>query len=362
MIQRSTPHMFGAGAVQRLAEEMTEALQAARDEAVRQACAGGQPVRRPLTAKGVGFGMISVFRTSVRPCTTRVDTSALLGVDKDLVVRPFQWKGSVAFLRDFNRDASHNELGMQPAELVGDGVDADFDGVADEMSIGDQTSLAVYLAAQPRPTTKQELASLGLIAPLSAAEDAAIQRGRDVFRQAQCATCHVPRLLLNDPLFSEPSQNPNYRDARFPGGQDPLARGVSPLLPITFDLTQDQPDNVLTDGAGQVTFRLGSLRKDPSGRGVVELFGDLKRHDMGPGLAESIDETGCGASTFLTENLWGVGTTAPYLHDGRATTITEAILAHGGEAGPSQAAFTTLPLGAQRDLVAFLESLVLFKK
>jgi CxxC motif-containing protein (DUF1111 family) len=93
----------------------------------------------------------------------------------------------------------------------------------------------------------------------------------------------------------------------------------------------------------------------------VRLFGDLKRHDMGPGLAESIDEAGTGASTFKTANLWGVGSTAPYLHDGRATTLTEAILAHGGEGKPSKAAFLALPAREQRNLVAFLNNLVLYK-
>ncbi|MGH7151634.1 MAG: hypothetical protein ACREIU_13090 [Planctomycetota bacterium] len=53
--------------------------------------------------------------------------------------------------------------------------------------------------------------------------------------------------------------------------------------------------------------------------GAIQRLGDLKRHDMGPGLAEPIDEVGTGSSAFLTENLWGVGSTAPYLHDGRAT-------------------------------------------
>jgi CxxC motif-containing protein (DUF1111 family) len=63
----------------------------------------------------------------------------------------------------------------------------------------------------------------------------------------------------------------------------------------------------------------------------VALFGDLKRHNMGPGLAEPIDEVGTGASVFLTENLWGVSSTAPYRDDGRATTFTEAILEHGAK-------------------------------
>ena len=60
---------------------------------------------------------------------------------------------------------------------------------------------------------------------------------------------------------------------------------------------------------------------------------------MGSGLAESIDEVGTGKSVFLTENLWGVGSTPPYMHDGRATTLTEAILAHGGEGTSEKNAF-----------------------
>jgi CxxC motif-containing protein (DUF1111 family) len=82
---------------------------------------------------------------------------------------------------------------------------------------------------------------------------------------------------------------------------------------------------------------------------------------MGSGLAERIDEVGTGASTFMTENLWGVGSTAPYLHDGRATTLTEAILEHGGEAASSRAAFTDLSLDDKKALLAFLNNLVLFK-
>jgi len=106
-----------------------------------------------------------------------------------------------------------------------------------------------------------------------------------------------------------------------------------------MDLTEDQPENRIKDSSGNVIHRMGSFRKDAQGRAVVELFSDLKRHDMGPGLAESIDETGCGSSVFLTRSLWGLGSTAPYLHDGRATTVTEAILEHGGEAAASAAAF-----------------------
>ena len=141
-----------------------------------------------------------------------------------------------------------------------------------------------------------------------------------------------------------------------------MTRGVDPSFPIAFDLTRDQPQNQIRDAAGRLLFRLGSFERDLAGRALVRLFGDLKRHDMGPGLAEKIDEAGTGASVFLTENLWGVGSTAPYLHDGRATTLAEAILEHGGEAQASRDAFAALSTSEQQGLIAFLNNLVLFKQ
>jgi hypothetical protein len=146
-----------------------------------------------------------------------------------------------------------------------------------------------------------------------------------------CAVCHIPNLKIGNPIFSEPSQNPHYRDDVFPAGQDPVSQGVDPAYPISFDLTQDQPENQIKDDEGNIIFRLGSPEMDRQGQAIVALFGDLKRHNMGPGLAEPIDEVGTRASVFLTENLWGVSSTAPYRDDGRATTFTEAILEYGAK-------------------------------
>jgi len=153
-IERNTPHLFGGGAVQRLAEEMTVTLQGIRTSVVNAACSGPSDTVRTanLTAKGVNFGVITVrqVRRGGSSCPNSpfhrfaVDLSGVRGVDTDLIVKPFQWKGSVAFIRDFNRDAAHNELGMQAVELAGDGVDGDFDGAVDELSIGDQTAPHQY--------------------------------------------------------------------------------------------------------------------------------------------------------------------------------------------------------------------------
>lgn len=372
-IARNTPHLFAPGAIQRLAEEMTAELQATRALAIERACRTGRTTSRRLRAKGVDFGRIRIIPArgddddddddddggngSGGECRFEIDASRIEGVDDDLVIKPFQWKGTVRTIREFNRGASHNELGMQPVELVGD-EDADFDGVTEEMTIGDQTALAIYLAAQPRPVTKLELNALGLI-ELSQQEIDSISRGLDAFRSADCDSCHRPELTIDNPIFSEPSQHPDFRDVVFPAGQDPVAELVDPAFPVTFDLTADQPDNIIEFNGQEV--RLGSFPADDQGRAVIGLLADLKRHDLGSGLAESIDEVGTGASTFITKELWGVGSTGPYLHDGRATTITEAILEHGGDARRSRDRFTRLSLSRQQDLIAFLENLVLFK-
>jgi hypothetical protein len=357
-IERNAPAVFGLGALQRLAEETTVALQAIRQSAIDSACRNGS-ASAPLTAQGVSFGTIKVTRTDRSPCKTKVDTSAVSGVAPDLIVRPFQWKGSVAFIRDFVRGAGHNELGMQGVEMVGANVDGDFDGVVNELTVGDITALTIYQAAQPRPTTLLELMSLGLVEPLPQDQVNAINRGSAVFAQIGCTSCHVPTLKISNPIFSEPSQNPNYRDATFPAGQNPAALGLNPASPITFDLTKDQPDNVIDTANG--TVYLGAFKVGSDGKALVDLFGDLKRHDMGSGLAEPIADDGVPNSVFMTENLWGVGSTAPYLHDGRATTLSEAILEHGGEGSAARDYFKRLSPGDQAAVLTFLNNLVLFK-
>ena len=136
--------------------------------------------------------------------------------------------------------------------------------------------------------------------------------------------------------------------------------GVRSDLPVSFDLTRDHPGNIFVVN-NQMVF-LGALRRLPGTQGAaVDLYSDLKRHYMGTGLAESIDEVGTGAATWLTKPLWGVGITAPYMHDGRATTLTEAILEHGGEAAIARDSFRKLTTQDQLDLLLFLDNLTLLK-
>ena len=90
---------------------------------------------------------------------------------------------------------------------------------------------------------------------------------------------------------------------------------------------------------------------------------DLLLHDMGPGLADWRPDWEASGSEWRTPPLWGVGLTgtvlplASFLHDGRARTLEEAILWHGGEGEASKEAFRTADAARRSALVAYLRSL-----
>ena len=173
-IQRNAPHVHGAAGKQKLAEEMTLELQQRRNLGAPDCnCASTSRSNPPCSARrvffngikaqgqfpGVDFGSAIVSRRpGATACTIQVVPPVgftTKAVSDDLVVRPFQWKGSVAFIRDFNRGAMHNELGMQADELFGQpNIDGDRDGVGAELSVGDVTALTLYIAGQPRPTSR----------------------------------------------------------------------------------------------------------------------------------------------------------------------------------------------------------------
>ncbi|MEO1335970.1 MAG: di-heme oxidoredictase family protein, partial [Myxococcota bacterium] len=92
-------------------------------------------------------------------------------------------------------------------------------------------------------------------------------------------------------------------------------------------------------------------------RGRIPLYSDLLLHDMGPDLADGIEMKLATGSEFRTQPLWGVAATGPYLHDGRADTLHEAIVAHGGEALASADAYLALSAEQQDDVREFLLSL-----
>jgi hypothetical protein len=81
--------------------------------------------------------------------------------------------------------------------------------------------------------------------------------------------------------------------------------------------------------------------------------------DLGPNFWER-NYDGSIQTQFMTTALWGVGTTAPYGHDGRSANLTEVILRHGGEAQSARAGFVALAAIERSEVLEFLQSLVLF--
>ncbi|TNF32057.1 MAG: hypothetical protein EP329_11260 [Deltaproteobacteria bacterium] len=92
-------------------------------------------------------------------------------------------------------------------------------------------------------------------------------------------------------------------------------------------------------------------------RGPLPLFSDLLVHDMGPALADGIRMKDADGAEFRTQPLWGIAAVGPYLHDGRALTLAEAIAMHGGEAQPHADAFQALSADDAAALEDFLVSL-----
>jgi CxxC motif-containing protein (DUF1111 family) len=144
-----------------------------------------------------------------------------------------------------------------------------------------------------------------LKAPLRRSPDAAnVLRGELIFTEAQCASCHTPTLL-----------------------------------------TAYSPIEALSEK-------------------VFHPYTDLLLHDMGPGLDDGYTEGNASTAEWKTPALWGLGL-APMsqggeyflLHDGRAHSIEEAIIAHGGEAENSRLMYEALSTSDKEAILEFLESL-----
>ncbi len=290
------PFVFGSGGVEQLGKEMTKNLQAFKAQA--QANPG---VAINLITHGVNFGFL-VYQNG------QFDFSNVDGVEDDLVVRPFGRKGEFITTRQFDQGAMEFHFGIQPVEVVGN-VDDDGDGYFDELTIGEMSALAIFNTTTERP----------IQAPVSS------ENGLQIFKDTGCADCHIPSL-----------------------------RTKSKFLTYSYPEIEDDPDaNV---------FYSVDLSAPPTnfawaGRGVhVPLFADLKRHDMGQGLAENTGDP-IEDRMFTTARLWGLADTAPYLHDGRALTITEAIEWHGGDAQTARNNFVNLTDAAKVELLNFLRSL-----
>ena len=348
---RDAPHLFGLGLKEMLADEMTSDLRALRTAALKSALESHSPVTVTLVAKGVQFGSLTVRGDG------SMDTSKVAGVDPDLRVRPFFAHGGKISIREFVIGALNDEMGLQavdpelavakaggrmvtPSGMVLDGAldqlesplvasatdDADHDGIANEIPRSLVDYLEFYLLNYFKPATYK-------ITP-------SVERGRTQFSRIGCATCHVPDFTVQrDRRVAdvETVYDPEH------GHFNSLFATATPRFVTVNDGTTNPP---LKQAKGEA-FE------------VRNIFTDFKRHDVGPGFYER-NYDGSIRREFMTTPLWGVGTTAPYGHDGRSINLTEVIMRHGGEAQAARDAFAKLGDGLQSSILDFLNSLVLF--
>lgn len=100
-----------------------------------------------------------------------------------------------------------------------------------------------------------------------------------------------------------------------------------------------------------------AVRVDALSNKVIKPYSDLLVHDMGPGLEDGRVMGRASGRFWRTTPLWGIRFKDHYLHDGRATSIHQAIDAHGGEGASSTALYDALNPQQQAALVQFLQSL-----
>ena len=214
---------------------------------------------------------------------------------------------------------------------------------------------------------------------------AAVATVRDQTAQAFAIDMGLSTPLRPDPWGDCTDLQPACRTA--PHGQDPGLRDGAEVDAATLDLVTHYSQNLAVPARrdvadplvlrGKAVFHaLGCTGCHTPNHVTARLpdqpeqsfqliwpYTDLLLHDMGAGLADGLPEGLATGTEWRTPPLWGIGlaqTVSPeagFLHDGRARTLLEAILWHGGEAEAQRNAVAALPTPDRDALIRFLESL-----
>lgn len=207
----------------------------------------------------------------------------------------FGWKAEMPTAEQQAAGAAHSDMGLTNFYFSDEhciGQSNCQDGLQESKDVDDETIklFTFYFQTLAVPAKRN-------------ADDPQIIKGRQIFTQANCNSCHTPKHITG-------------------------THEISPL-------------------SNQTIFP----------------FTDLLLHDMGEGLADKRSAFSANGQEWRTPPLWGIGLTqvvnpkATFLHDGRAISLEEAILWHGGEAEASKEIFRTLNKMDREALIAFLKSL-----
>ena len=314
--ERNTIGVFGSGLVELLSREITSDLLNIVEKSKKLSIDENKVIKADLESKGINYGYIEVHPNGF------VDRSNVDGIDSDLILRPFIQKGVIGTLRDFSNISMNHHHGMQSEELAGLNSDLDRDGIVNELTEGDITAVTIFQATLDFPdnifSENEEIKSAQL-------------KGKEIFNNIGCASCHMPTLPLKSLMFVEPG---------------PLNTEISTtIVESKKTLVVNLEDYV------------SKLDKDEDGNYLIPIWSDLKRHDMGSKLDnERPLQKGVPTNYWLTKKLWGFYSEPPFLHHGRANLLNDVIEMHQGDAKISSDAYFELDSSEQQYLIEFLKS------
>jgi len=309
LTQRNTTALFGAGAIDQIPAAALEAL------------AATQAKKGEVSGRVPPIGRAKVGR--------------------------FGWRGQTERLFDFVIGACANELGL---EVPGSPQPTDpmrprYRPGGHDLTAAQCASLTAFVASLPQP--KFEL-------PTEPDRRALVLQGRSLFDVVGCAACHVERIGPVEGLYS-----------------DLLLHDMGTALadPIPAEATFEyQADAPLAKGKAESPSLTRSENLPLRPRGYYGASGLVNL--LGGGSSEMIainPKTGIRSQFRLvatsteqewrTPPLWGVADSAPYLHDGRAEALVDAIALHGGEADACTKRFFELPVGERMAVLEFLSCL-----
>jgi CxxC motif-containing protein (DUF1111 family) len=208
----------------------------------------------------------------------------------------FGWKSQHATLNAFSADAYLNEMGVTNAVFPHENAP---NGNSTLLTEADKFSDPEDKSSITSPKADFILTAdyMRLLAPVPRAPtNSSIIKGETIFKEVGCAVCHIPSMKT----------------------------GISPITALS--------------------------------NRTVDLYSDLLLHNMGS-LGDGITQGTANGTEMRTAPLWGLRLRDALLHDGRASTVELAVLAHAGEAQVARDRFNKLTADRKKSLIDFLNSL-----
>ncbi|WP_231741965.1 di-heme oxidoredictase family protein [Stieleria varia] len=326
-----------------------------------------------------GSGLIDqvpdkLLKSQVNAQKRHPEISGRLATLPDGRIGKFGWRGNIATLLDFNDQACAAELGLktkrkeQPLDPTlphyrNPTVDIDDNGIR---------SLTAFVSALPTPTR---------MIPRESEHQANALRGEQQFAAVGCAICHVPQMGPAQGIYSDlllHDMGPYLYDLNH---AEPEIIRITPVTEVIQASSFAEVSTATGSYGGQTTAITLSTEtrttRTPSrpreflfvapssiseSMRIVPLGTKKLSDDANDPVLQKHARIHLQPTLFnqewRTPPLWGLRDSAPYMHDGRAETVLEAIAMHDGEAAGTRDRFLSLPLPDRQAILAFLDTFV----